>query len=325
MNIRLQKAAIGAAASMGLLVAMETSSSASQLTLGYVVASLKIPFNAATKKGFEEAAAEAGVKTIVLDPEGNAGKQAAAINDLISQGVNGIGFLPMDSRLAETFADKSAARNIPSVSVAVQVGDSKTREMRDVFPSLSALVTTDDVAIGERAGELATTLLPKTHSAKIAVVEGAHGYSAVTQRTEGFRTALDKAGIQYQIVASQETDWTPAQGMAVCNDMLSTTPDLDLIFSQADPMAIGCAKALHMSGSSAKLVSTGGGSLEGNNAIANGDLDGSVCTRPELLGRLTFKVLYEAATNPKSQKAQFVTYDSAVITKETLRNCPPEW
>ena len=319
------KVATRTAVLLGMAAVFSDAAAAKNLTLGYVVASLKIPFNVATKKGFEEAAREAGVQTIVIDPDGNVPRQTAAIDELIAKGVDGIGFLPMDSVLAATYADKSLAQKIPSVSVAVQVGDSTSRDLRDVYPSLSALVTTDDVAIGERAGELAVGLLPKDRLVKIAIVEGAHGYSAVPQRTQGFRAALDKAGVNYLVTGLQETDWTPENGAAVCQKLLSETPDLDLIFSQADPMAIGCAKTLQAAGSQVKLVATGGGSLDGNNAIATGDIDGSVCTRPELLGRLMLKVLYEAATNPGAQKAQLVTYDSAIITNETLQNCPPEW
>ena len=77
------------------------------------------------------------------------------------------------------------------------------------------------------------------------------------------------------------------------------------------------------SGSKVKLVWTGGGS-KGANAVYSGAMDGSVRTRPELPGRLALKVLYEAATNPGAQNAQFVTYERPIITKEALANSPPE-
>ena len=299
--------------------------SAKELTFAYVAANLKIPFNAATSKGFEDAAREAGVTPVVIDPQGDTARQAAAVNDLIARGVDGIGFLPMDSILAQHFADDAKAHNIPTVSVAVQVGDSTKRDVRDVYPTLSALVSTDDVFAGERAAELAARLLPSDHVAKIAIIEGAKGYSAVVQRTSGFRASLDKAGVKYRIVEAQPTDWSPEQGKAACQGFVARYPDIDLIFSQADDMAVGCADALQQSGTKAKLIATGGGSAAGNNAIASGAMAGSVCTRPELLGRLMLKVLFEAATNPGAQKAQFVTYDSTIITKDSLENCPPEW
>jgi ribose transport system substrate-binding protein len=205
------------------------------------------------------------------------------------------------------------------------VGDSAHRDLRDVYANLSALVTTDDIAIGTRAGELAAPLLPSDRLAKIAIVEGAAGYSAVTQRTEGFLGGLNALGARYQVVEALASDWTPESGKKLCQAMITKTPDLDLIFSQADDMALGCAQAIRDARADIKLISTGGGSVAGNNAIANGEINGSVCTRPALLGRLMFKILFDGVTNPAAQKAQFVTYDSVAITKETLQNCPPEW
>ncbi len=52
---------------------------------------------------------------------------------------------------------------------------------------------------------------------------------------------------------------------------------------------------------------------------------GSVCTRPKLLGSLMFKAMYEAATNPDTPKARFVSYDMPAITKETIDACPEQW
>jgi ribose transport system substrate-binding protein len=74
-----------------------------------------------------------------------------------------------------------------------------------------------------------------------------------------------------------------------------------------------------------KLIATSGGSKLGNAAIQAGELDGSVCVKPKMLGRLMFKALYEAATHPDSKKGQFVTIDLPIITKESLADCPAEW
>ena len=298
---------------------------AKDLTFGYVAGSLKYPYNVATADGFKEAAAKEGVKAIVLDPQGEVEKQGNAIDDLIAQGVNGIGFLPLDSVVAQSFVDKITEKGIPSAAIAVQVGDPHKRALKDVYPKLNALITPDDFVAGEQAGKLALTLLPKDRKVKIAIIEGAPGYSAVTQRSDGFKKALDTAGAHYEIVGSQPTDWTPEKGEAVCQNFLTATPDIDLFFSQADDMAIGCARAIEAAHSKAKLIATSGGSKLGNAAIAAGELDGSVCVKPKMLGQLMFKALYEAAKNPSSPKAQLVSVDLPIITKANLAQCPAEW
>jgi ribose transport system substrate-binding protein len=283
------------------------------------------PYNVATASGIEAEAKAAGVKTVVLDPQGKVEKQGNAIDDLIAQKVNAIGFLPLDSVVAESFVDRIAEKHIPVVAVALQVGDPTKRALRDVYPGLNALVAPDDVLAGEQAGKLAIKLLPTDRPAKIAIIEGAPGYAVVQQRTDGFKKALDDAHVKYEIVSSQPTDWTPEKGEAVCQNFLTTTPDLNLIFSQADDMALGCARAINALGSKVKLIATSGGSKLGNAAIQAGELDGSVCVKPKMLGRLMFKSLYEAATHPDSKKGQFVTIDLPIITRETLADCPAEW
>jgi ribose transport system substrate-binding protein len=301
------------------------SVSAKNLTFGYVPASLEYPYNVSTAKGFEEAAAAAGVKTVVLDPRGSVEKQGNALDDLITQKVDAIGFLPLDSVVAESFVDKINAAKIPVVAIALQVGDSAKRKLTEPYPGLSALVATDNYQSGYVSGEMAAQVLPKDHTAKIGIVMGDPAYTIVKLDTEGFRAALDKAGAKYDVVAEQPTNWTPDQGEAVCQNFLTAHPDLDLIFSHADDMAIGCARAIDAANSKVKLIATGGGSKLGHDAILAGEMYGSVCTRPKLLGTLMFKAMYEAATKSDTPKGRFVTYDMPQITKEKIDDCPEQW
>jgi ribose transport system substrate-binding protein len=298
---------------------------AKDLTFGYVPASLEYPYNVMTAKGFEEAAAAAGVKTVVLDPRGSVEKQGNSLDDLIAQKVDAIGFLPLDSVVSESFVDKINDANIPVAAIALQVGDAATRKLTDPYPGLSALVATNNYNIGYAAGEMAVGLLPKDRPGKIAIVMGDPAYTIVKLNTEGFRAALDKAGAKYEIVAEQPTNWTPDEGEAVCQNFLTAHPDVDLIFSHADDMAIGCARAIETSGSKPQLIATGGGSKLGHDAILAGEMYGSVCTRPKLLGTLMFQALYEAVTKPETPKGRFVSYDTPQITKETIDACPEQW
>ncbi len=299
--------------------------SAQEMIFGYIPASLEYPYNVSTAEGFEEAAAAKGVKTVILDPRGSLEKQGNAIDDLLTQNVDAIGFLPLDSIAAEGFVDRIIEAGKPVVAIALQVGDSATRKIEDPYPGLSALVATDNYQSGIVAGEMAATLLPADRTAKIAVVMGDPAYTIVRLNTEGFVAALDNAGANYEIVGEQPTNWTPEQGESVCQNFLTATPDIDLIFSHADDMAIGCARAIDAAGSNAVLVATGGGSKLGYNAILTGEMHGSVCTRPKLLGTLMFEAMYEAVTKPETPKGRFVSYEMPAITKETIESCPEQW
>ena len=137
-----------------------SSAMAKDLTFGYVPASLEYPYNVMTAKGFEEAAKAAGVKTVVLDPRGSVEKQGNAIDDLLTKKVDAIGFLPLDSVVAESFVDKINAAKIPVAAIALQVGDSAKRKVDDPYPGLTALVATDNYKAGYASGDMAAGLLP---------------------------------------------------------------------------------------------------------------------------------------------------------------------
>ena len=308
----------------GVLTLAACVVSAKTINVGYVAAGLQYPFNVAVAKGFQDAAKHAGVNAIVLDAKTSVEKQSNAIDDLIAQKVDGIAVLPLDGIVAQGWVDRTASHNIPFVSVATEIGDPKKRSIKDVYPKLTALVASDEVHTGEVAGEIAAKLLSKDRVAKIAVIEGAAGYPQVGQRSRGFKHGLDKAGIKYQIVASQPTDWTPEQGESVCQNILTAHPEVDLFYNQADDMVIGCAKAVRAAGSHAKLIGWGGSRL-GINAIKAGDVDGTVCVKPARMGRLAFDALYAAVVHHGTTNPQFVEVDTPPVMKANLSSCVPQW
>jgi ribose transport system substrate-binding protein len=155
--------------------------------------------------------------------------------------------------------------------------------------------------------------------------KGAPGVAVVEQRRRGFIGALDKAKVNYEIVADQPTDWSPEQGEAVCQNILTAHPDVDLIFAWADPIGIGCSHAVKATKSSAKIVTTAGGMKIGNIAIAAGDVLGTTCVKPETMGRLAAKALYQAVTDPKAVPGRYIGYDLIKVTKANVDNCVPEW
>ncbi|MGR9235073.1 sugar ABC transporter substrate-binding protein (plasmid) [Rhizobium leguminosarum] len=298
---------------------------AEDIVLGYMPGSMIYPYNAIGAKDFEDEAKKLGARVIVIDPQGTVEAQANGIDDLILQGVKGIAMLPLDGIAAQSWADRAAEAGIPFVSVATQVGDWQTRAWNDVYPNVSALVGMDNVASGEMAGKMAADILPKDRMVKIAIVEGAPGYPQVPQRTKGFRAGLDAAGIKYEIVASQPTDWTAEKGMAVCQAFATSHPDLDLVFSQADPGAVGCAHAFGDLRVKTPIISGDGGSFDGAKAIEEGGIAGSVCDRPGYQGRLAARALMEAVTNPDIPKGRLVNLEIWPTTKNSLKDCPPEY
>jgi len=297
----------------------------SEVVLGYIPASLEYPYNVAAARGFEAGAREAGAKVMMLDPRGSVEKQANAFDDLLGQGAQGIAMIPLDGVVAQTWVDKAHEMGVPIVSAATQVGDARARPWADVYPKLAALVGLDNTVAGKLAGEFAANLLPRDGVANIAIIQGAPGYPQIWQSTQGFEEGLKEKRIRYKIVASQPTDWTPEKGQSVCQNFLTAHPELDLIFSQADDMAIGCARAIRAAASDVKLVAMGGGSELGMQAIEAGSVDGSVCARPYETGRLAAHALYAAVTDKSTPPHRLIGYKSEAITKANMSACPERW
>lgn len=317
---------LSAAAFVGTVSMMSFSAgnaTAEQLSFGLITNNMAFPYNVALADGFKAKADEKGAKVILFDSKMSMETQANQIDDLLLQKVNGIAFMPNDSVAVQALVDKVDEAGIPIVSSAVPVGDPDKNPVDYVYPKLTALVSTHDVKAGHVAGVYAASILPKDREVKIAVVEGAPGFAVVRQRQEGFEAALNEAGIKFKVVSSQPSDWTPDSGEQICQNALTAHPDLDLLFSHADDMAIGCAKAIASANSKVHLVATGGGSKLGAEAIKNGEIEASVCTQPRLIGELSFTALFDAASDPaKAKKGQYISYDMVALTKENVDSCP---
>ena len=314
------------AASLSAMSLFASAAYAEGPKLAFMITNDQNPAEVSMMNGFKQEAERLGATVQIFTAKGKVEKMTNDIQDAISQGFNGIASITMDSVVSMSWVDTANAANVPYVSVAVQVGDPNKVPFKDVYPGLSALIGQDYIVSGERMAEAAIKVLPTDRTLKIGIVEGQPGYALVGQLNQGFQAALDKAGVKYEIVFSQPTDWTPAKGQEVCQNGLVSNPDIDLIFSHAEDMAIGCAKALEDAGSKAKLVTAAGGSKLGTPLIKSGAIAISMCEAWIQTGALGAKALFEAVTDPKTPKGRLIEYKPELITaSNTDAVCPPQW
>ncbi|MFN8682406.1 sugar ABC transporter substrate-binding protein [Paracoccus sp. P2] len=308
------------------LVVLASAASAEAPALAFIITNAQNPAEISMREGFEKKGGELGAEVRILNASGSVEAMSNAIDDMIAQGVQGIATITMDSVVSMSWVDRANDANIPYVSVAVQVGDPATTPFKDVYPGLSALVGQDYIVSGQRMAEAVAPLLPEGKTAKIGIVEGQAGYALVAQLNQGFNEKLKELGADYQIVFSQPTDWTPAKGQEVCANGLIANPDIDVIFSHAEDMAIGCAQAINDAGSSAKLVTAAGGSKLGTPLIKTGDIDISMCEAWIRTGELAAEALFQAATDSATPKGRLIEYKPELITAENTDTvCPPQW
>jgi len=322
MNTFIKFLRIGAATAC--LAFGANGASAAEISLAVMPAGMDT-FGSAVARGFSAEAKILGFKPIVIDSQWSAEKMSNGIDDLLVQNIDGIGLLPIDSIASMAWVDKLVAAKVPVVAAGSPVGIPAKVGQIGVYEGLHAFINVDEIATAKVVGKLAASLLPTDGTAKIAIVQGAPGFATNDWRKEGFLAALDEAGIDYKIVADQPTDWTVSKGESVCQNILTANPDVNVIFTTADPMAVGCANAVSSMGASAVVVDTAGGMKIGNDAIAAGTIKASTCFKPETMGRLIARSLYEAVTNPEAPKGKFIGYEAQLVTADTLADCPAEW
>lgn len=292
------------------------------LTVGVSNLGLSFPFPAAIGNGIKDKAKELGVTVTELDAQGKAEKQSTDVQDLVGQKPDSVLLLPVDSGVASGLVDQLKGAGIPTVAVASQVGDPKTRKIDDVYPGLVALVTQAEVEAGKKAGELALKAVP--NGGKIAVIEGAAGFAEVALRFQDFLVPAKQAGVTFDVVARQPGDWVPDKAQSACQNMLAGNPDIKLFYAQSDDMAVGCAKAVKAAASKAVVVGIGGSKL-GVDAVKSGEVFGTVCYKPHDMGGLAMQVLYDNLTGAKKSAAEFVTYETPAISKDNVADCSPQW
>lgn len=88
-------------------------------------------------------------------------------------------------------------------------------------------------------------------------------------------------------------------------------------------MVVGCARAVAAAESDAKLVGFGGSKLA-IAAIKDGAVDGTVCYKPEEIGRISFQVLHDV-NNGKPHSAEFITYVTPGVSIDNVDDCVGQW
>jgi ribose transport system substrate-binding protein len=278
------------------------------------------PFPGAIGEGIKSKGESLGYTVVQTDAGLKTDKQTTDINDLIAQKPAAIILNPVDGTQAMGLVDNIAAAGIPVFVVHGNVG-AAGHPIADIYKGINLEITEDDVLAGKAAGGIAVKAFP--NGAKYAIIEGAAGFVEVELRTKGFEEGL-AAGTGFTKVASQPGDWVPDKGKIACQNMLQANPDIELFYAQSDDMGTGCYEAIKAAGSKAQVIGIGGAKL-GIDAVAAGQLLGTVCYKPLTSGELIMQAVDDYLTGKKDYQGVFQPYDTPGITKDNLADCTPQW
>jgi LacI family transcriptional regulator len=83
---------------------------------------------------------------------------------------------------------------------------------------------------------------------RIGMITGPPAWKSVKDRSQGYRLALQKAGIAFDESFVEQGDWWHESGYQAMRRLLARVPDSTALFVQNDRMAIGAIRALREAG-----------------------------------------------------------------------------
>lgn len=205
----------------------------------------------------QEAENHKNVKYILTTAD-NPMKQSADIEDLITQKVDAIVMLPIESAALTPVADKIKKAGIPLIIVDRAIND----ESYDVY------IGGDNYQIGREAGEFIAKRL--NGKGNVVVITGVPS-SVTTERTQGFNDVI-KNYPDIKVVATQPGDFQKEKSFNVMQNILQSQPKIDAVYTEDDEMALGVIQAIKNANRQNEMFVTGvGGNKQVYELLKNND------------------------------------------------------
>jgi len=254
--------------------------------VGFAQTESNNPWRLAQTASMREEAKKRGHQLVYTDAGGDAAKQVADVESMISQGVDAIFLAPREEKPLVPAVKRARAAGIPVILLDRSVDPSLAKAGQDYV----TFIGSDFVEEGRRAGEW--LIKEMNGKAKILELEGTTGSSPANDRAKGFRQAIEgEQGMQ--ILDSQDGDFERNKGRQVTETLLQAHPEANAIYAHNDEMALGAIAAVEAAGKTPgkdiTIVSVDG-SRDALQAIVDGKMGATVECNPRF-GPKAFETL----------------------------------
>ncbi|WP_376788993.1 ribose ABC transporter substrate-binding protein RbsB [Thermoflexus sp.] len=276
-----------------------------EVVLGLSLSTLNNPFFVTLKEGAEKAAAQYGVRLIVVDAQDDPAKEAANIEDLIQKKVSALLINPTDTKAVVPSIQKANQAGIPVFTVdrAAEGGE------------IVSHIASDNVAGGRMAAEFLCQALKG--KGKVVELEGIPGTSAARDRGKGFNEYLKEKCPGLEVIARQPADFNRAKGLQVFENILQAQPQIDGVFAHNDEMVLGAIQAAEAAGRTG-IIFVGFDAIDDAvKAVKEGKLAATVAQQPAEMGRLAVEMAVKYLRGEKVEK--FIPVPLSLVTKETVK------
>jgi ribose transport system permease protein len=245
--------------------------------IGVLYPFLAAPFWANEAYGVMDQAQKDGVDVIWLSADGydNIGKQNSQIEDLAARGVDALLVAATSASGTVPAVDRAAAKGIPVFAHVTSTASNR----------IVSTVVDDDEGIGRQQARFMGQAL-HGHG-RVAMLNGPAAGEWSIRRVRGFKAVMAAQYPGIVIVAEKFGIPDRSDAQRLTEDLLTSTPDLDGIFTVADSLGLGAVDAARNAGRLDKLViTTTAFSKESLPALKSGALKVNVDENPVLMGRL---------------------------------------
>jgi inositol transport system substrate-binding protein len=192
-------------------------------------------FLGSVKDGMEAKAKELGnVEITVVSAEEKADAQLGQVENFISQGVDAIIIIPVDTEATQPMTDAAIKANIPLVYV------NRRPAGLDKFPQVP-YVGSDSLF----AGTVEMQELAKLAGGKgnVVILIGDPANEAAVLRTQGCKDQV-AANPGMKVTKEQAGNWYRDKGLEIMENWIQTGEQIDVVCANNDEMALGAIKAL---------------------------------------------------------------------------------
>ena len=191
--------------------------------------------------GYEAAAKDLGYDIQLTNTNNDQSKETEALNTYAAQGVVGVAISPLNTQVSP-----AAVEDAHNAGMEIAICNAA----RDAFSA-------DNFAFCKQTGEAAVKFIQENYDAdrvlKIGVVQfKTQVPEQSADRVNGFFSALDEAGVKYEIVSDQDA-WLQDMAVGAAGDMISANPDLDLIYAANDGGTVGSVMAVENAGKAGQI------------------------------------------------------------------------
>ena len=193
--------------------------------------------------GYQAAADDLGYEILLANTNNDQSKETEVLNTYVAQGVLGAVVSPLNTQVSPA-AVEDAYNGGMQIAIC--------NAAMDAFPFAVASYSADNYSFCKQTGEAAVAFIQEHYEADYVLKVGVVQFKTQVpeqsaDRVNGFFSALDEAGIQYEIVTDQDA-WLQDMAVETAGDMISANPDLDIIYAANDGGTVGTVMAVENAG-----------------------------------------------------------------------------